>query len=64
MAQELLPLVAQQKFACTNIILGVAIVENAYDQTMLIEAIKPDQIIKVTPPARPTVSKRLSEVRK
>ena len=45
--QELLPLVAQQKFATTNIVLGLAIVENAYDQTMLIEAIKPDKIIQV-----------------
>jgi hypothetical protein len=37
--RDLMPLVAAQVLAHSNIVLGVAIVENALDQTMLVEAI-------------------------
>jgi hypothetical protein len=37
--RDLMPLVAQQVLTHSNIVLGVAIVENALDQTMIVEAV-------------------------
>ncbi|MGE0305657.1 MAG: DUF2088 domain-containing protein [Acidimicrobiia bacterium] len=37
--RDLMPLVAKQVLAHSNIVLGVAIVENALDQTMIVEAL-------------------------
>jgi len=42
--RDLMPLVAQQVLAHSNIVLGVAIVENALDQTMVVEAIPVAQV--------------------
>ena len=37
--RDFMPLVARQIIACANVVMGVAIVENAVDQTLLVEAI-------------------------
>ena len=42
--RDFMPLVARQIIASANVVLGVAIVENAYDQTMLVEAIPAAEI--------------------
>jgi hypothetical protein len=41
--QELMPAVGAQVIAHSNLILGVAIVENALDETMAVEAIRPSE---------------------
>jgi len=40
--KELIPLFARQILKHANIIMGVGIVENAYDETMMVKAIKPE----------------------
>ena len=42
--REVIPQVARQILAHANVIMGVAIVENAYDQTMLVRAIPAQEI--------------------
>ena len=42
--RELMPLVAHQVLAHANVVLGVAMVENALDQTMVVEAIAAERI--------------------
>lgn len=44
--KELLPKTALHVLQHTNIIMGLAIVENAYDKTMLIQAVKPEDFAK------------------
>jgi hypothetical protein len=46
---ELLPAAAAQLLASGRILLGVGIVENAYDETMLVEAIEPARILQREP---------------
>ncbi len=47
--RELMPRVAQQIIATGKIVLGVAVVENAYDETMLVRAVPARQISEVEP---------------
>jgi len=42
--RDFIPLVARQIIASANVVMGVAIVENAYDQTMIVEAIPASEI--------------------
>lgn len=42
--RDMMPAVGKKVIEHANVILGVAIVENAYDETAIIEAILPDQI--------------------
>jgi hypothetical protein len=46
---ELLPQVAHNVLRHGNVQLGVAVVENAYDETMLIRALRPEQIMETEP---------------
>lgn len=46
---ELLPQVAHNVLRHGNVRLGVAVVENAYDETMLIRALRPEQIMAAEP---------------
>ena len=47
--KELIPRAASQILACGKIILGIGIVENAYDETAIIEAIAPEEIMQREP---------------
>jgi len=42
--RDFMPLVARQIIASANVVMGVAIVENAYDETMIVEAIPASEI--------------------
>lgn len=47
--RELMPLVAAQVLRHTNVVLGVAIVENSHDETMAVEAIAADHLLDAEP---------------
>lgn len=47
--RDLIPLAAQSIFATGKILFGLAVVEDAYDQTMVIRALKPDHILAQEP---------------
>lgn len=47
--RELMPLVARQVLAHSNVVLGVAIVENGLERTMAVEAVPAGQIAEVEP---------------
>jgi len=47
--QDLMPRVAGQVMSQTKILLGVAVVENAFDQTLLVRALRPAEIPKAEP---------------
>jgi hypothetical protein len=47
--KDLMPKVARQIFATGKILLGVGVVENAYDETAIIEAMTPDEILRREP---------------
>lgn len=59
--KEIIPKAAQKILKHGNIIMGIGIVENAYDETMIIKAIKPDVIeseeIKLLETARKNMPK-------
>jgi hypothetical protein len=46
---ELVPRAAAQLLASGRILLGIAIVENAYDETMLVDAIEPQRLMQREP---------------
>jgi hypothetical protein len=47
--KTLMPKVARQIFATGKILLGVGVVENAYDETAIIEAMTPEEILRREP---------------
>jgi hypothetical protein len=46
---QLVPRAAKQVLASGKILLGLGVVENAYDETMVVEAIEPDRIMEREP---------------
>ncbi len=47
--RDLIPLAAKEIFATGKILFGLAVVEDGYDHTMLIKALKPEQILAQEP---------------
>lgn len=47
--RDLIPPAAEEIFATRKILFGLAVVEDAYDHTMVIKALKPDQILAQEP---------------
>jgi hypothetical protein len=47
--REVMPAAAREVLRCGNVMLGLAVVENAYDETMCVEAIPADEIVDREP---------------